>query len=114
MAEITQAEYEQRANSVPDAVTDADTANAEFAARSSVQDAAHFEPQTTHRRSRLFMPLLVIVGTVGAGLLYGLGYVAQRLASEGTLAYTVRSANGWKYWLPGILLPAIVGAATAL
>jgi hypothetical protein len=65
----------------------------------------------TARRTVLF---LIIAGTVGAGLLFLLGYVARRMAANGTLAFTIRSGNGWKYWLPGILLALVIGAICAV
>ncbi len=109
MAEITQAEYEQGAT------------GSGFDVRGSEQESpnpdlptANPEPRTASQRSALLFPLLVIVGTLGAALLFGLGYVARRMANEGTLAFTIRAANGWKYWLPGILLAAAIGAITAL
>jgi hypothetical protein len=66
------------------------------------------------RPPRLLVPLLVVVGTVGAVLLFGLGYIARHMANEGSLAFTIRAANGWKFWLPGLMLAAAVGAVTLL
>lgn len=64
--------------------------------------------------ARRTVALLVAIGTVSAGLLFLLGYVARKMAAEGTLAFTIRSGGGWKYWLPGILLALAVGAVCAL
>jgi len=64
--------------------------------------------------ARLTVALLFVVGTIGAGLLFLLGYVSRRAAANGTLAFTIRSGNGWKYWLPGILLALVIGAVCAL
>lgn len=64
--------------------------------------------------ARLTVLFLVLIGTVGAGLLFLLGYVARRMAADGTLAFTIRSGGGWKYWLPGILLAMAVGAVCML
>lgn len=64
--------------------------------------------------ARLTVLFLVLIGTVGAGLLFLLGYVARRMAADGTLAFTIRSGGGWKYWLPGILLAVAVGAVCML
>jgi uncharacterized protein DUF5656 len=63
---------------------------------------------------RISIVALVIVGTVGAGLLGLLGYLARRGAARGSVAFTLRAANGWKFWLPGLLLATIVGAAVIL
>ncbi len=54
--------------------------------------------------ARLRVAFLFVVGTIGAGLLYLLGYVSRHMAANGTLSFTIRSNNGWKYWLPGFLL----------
>lgn len=62
---------------------------------------------------RLNIVLLVAVGTVSAILLFLLGYVARKMATDGTLAFTIRSGGGWKYWLPGLLLALAVGAMSA-
>lgn len=63
---------------------------------------------------RLLFVLLIAVATIGAGLLAGVGYVARRLADDGTLDFSPRAENGWKYWLPGIALCALVGAGVLL
>src|SRR4051794_37406388 len=47
---------------------------------------------------------LMITGTLGAALLFLLGYVARHLAAQGDLTFTLRATNGWRYWLPGALL----------
>lgn len=100
MAEITQGEYEQHANILTEPGT-------------YVDDVAHPDAPIA-RVPRILFPLLVVVGTLGAGALLALGYVARRLANEGSLAYTIRAENGWKYWLPGLLLAALVGVCTML
>lgn len=64
--------------------------------------------------ARLTVLLLVAIGTVSAALLFRMGYVARRMAANGTLAFTIRSGGGWKFWLPGVLLAIIVGAVSAL
>ncbi len=62
---------------------------------------------------RLTMALLTLIGLFGAGLLVLQGYVSRNLAAQDRLAFTLRATNGWRYWLPGILLCALVGAAAA-
>jgi len=57
---------------------------------------------------------LVAVGTVGAGLLFLLSYLARHFARQESVAFTLRAPNGWKFWLPGLLLAGIVGAIVAL
>jgi len=64
--------------------------------------------------TRLSIVALIAIGTLGAGLLAALGYLARRAAANGSIAFTLRAANGWKYWLPGLLLAALVGAIIAL
>ncbi len=64
--------------------------------------------------ARLAIVALIVVGTVGAGLLCLLGFLARRYAARGSVAFTLRAPNGWKFWLPGLLLAAIVGAIAAL
>jgi len=64
--------------------------------------------------ARIAVVLLLLIGTVGAALLFLIGYVARRMAVNGTLSFTVRGGNSWKYWLPGVLLAVAIGAACAL
>lgn len=64
--------------------------------------------------TRLSVVALVAVGTVGAGLLFLLGSFARHGAAQGNVAYTLRAPNGGKFWLPGLLLAALVGAIVAL
>ncbi len=64
--------------------------------------------------TRVSIVALIGVGTLGAGLLAALGYLARREAANGSIAFMLRAANGWKYWLPGVLLAALVGAIIAL
>jgi hypothetical protein len=70
------------------------------------------EEEAGPRISRLAIPLLIVVGKHGSGILFLLGYVARRMANEGSLAFTIRATNGWKFWLPGLALAAVTGAAT--
>ncbi len=56
---------------------------------------------------------LSAIGTVGAGLLFAIGYLARHYAAQGSVAFTLRAPNGWKYWLPGVLLAAVVGVIVA-
>lgn len=64
--------------------------------------------------ARISVIAFVAVATVGAGLLFLLGYLARHFAARGSVAFTVRAPNGWKFWLPGLLLAALVGAIVAL
>ncbi|MDQ6833840.1 MAG: hypothetical protein M3008_10605, partial [Chloroflexota bacterium] len=64
--------------------------------------------------TRLSVIALVAVGTVGAGLLFLLGYLARDGATQDSVAFTLRAPNGWKFWLPGLLLAVLVGAIAAL
>lgn len=64
--------------------------------------------------TRLSIVVLIAISTLGAGLLFGLGALARRDAAQGNIAFTLRAANGWKYWLPGIVLAAVIGAVIAL
>ncbi len=64
--------------------------------------------------TRLSIIALVVVGTVGAGLLFLLGFLARRDATQESVVFTLRAANGGKFWLPGLLLAIIVGAIVAL
>jgi hypothetical protein len=64
--------------------------------------------------ARLSIVALIVVGTVGAGLLGLLGFLARQYAARGSVAFTLRAPNGWKFWLPGLLLAVIVGAVVAL
>jgi len=64
--------------------------------------------------TRLSIVVLIAISTLGAGLLFGLGALARRYAAQGSIAFTLRAANGWKYWLPGVVLAAIIGATIAL
>ncbi len=64
--------------------------------------------------TRLSVNALVAVGTVGAGLLFLLGYLARHGATQDSVAFTLRAPNGWKFWLPGLLLAVLVGAIAAL
>ncbi len=64
--------------------------------------------------TRLSIVALVAIGTLGAGLLFALGALARRDATNGSIAFTLRASNGWKYWLPGVVLAALVGAIIAL
>jgi hypothetical protein len=72
------------------------------------------DPVPLSASARLTVALVIVIGTVGAVLLFLLGYVARRMAANGTLAFTIRSGNGWKYWLPGFVLALAVGAVCAL
>jgi hypothetical protein len=77
--------------------------------------AAEFDtPAPLSASGRLAVALLIVIGTVGAIMLFLLGYVARRMAANGTLAFTIRSGGGWKYWLPGLVLALAVGAVCAL
>src|SRR5215831_10737632 len=100
MADITQTEYGQQANIYSD-----------DAAQS--QPAPGSEEQVQHV-PRILFPLLIVCGSVSSGLLFGLGYIARRMADNGTLAFTIRAENGWKYWLPGLVLAAVTGVVTML
>ncbi len=64
--------------------------------------------------TRLSIIALVAIGTLGAGLLFGLGYLARHEEAQGRIAFTLRASGGWKYWLPGMLLAAAVGGLIAL
>lgn len=64
--------------------------------------------------ARMAVAALIAVGTLGAGLLGLLGYLARHFAAQGSVAFTLRAPNGWKYWLPGLLLALVVGALVAL
>ncbi|MDQ2783721.1 MAG: hypothetical protein M3Y58_01825 [Chloroflexota bacterium] len=64
--------------------------------------------------TRLSVIALAAISTVGAGLLFLLGYLARHGAAQGSVAFTLRAPNGWKFWLPGLLLAVVVGAIVAL
>ncbi|HEY8292301.1 MAG TPA: hypothetical protein VIG44_07430 [Thermomicrobiales bacterium] len=64
--------------------------------------------------ARLALVALIAVGTVGAGLLGLLGGIARHFAARGSVAFTLRGPNSWKFWLPGLLLAVGVGAIVAL
>ncbi|MHB8646462.1 MAG: DUF5656 family protein [Thermomicrobiales bacterium] len=64
--------------------------------------------------TRLRLIALCAIGTLGAGLLFALGAFARHFAARGSVAFTVRAANGWKYWLPGLLIAALVGVIIVL
>jgi hypothetical protein len=100
MADITQTEYGQQADIYSD-------------------DAAQTRPapgsqEQVQHVPRILFPLLIMVGTVASGLLFVLGSIARRMADNGTLAFTIRAENGWKYWLPGLVLAAVTGVLTML
>ena len=64
--------------------------------------------------TRLSVLALIVIGTLGAGGLFVLGYVTRRFAAQGSMAFTLRAANGWKFWLLGVLLAVVVGVIAAL
>lgn len=64
--------------------------------------------------TRWFVLALFIVGTLGAGGLYALGYLTRHFAAQGSMAFTLRAAGGWKFWLIGILLAIAAGVIVAV
>lgn len=78
--------------------------------RSVNADADTPLPATT----RLSVVALIVIGTLGAGGLFVLGYVTRRFTADGRMAFTLRAGGGWKFWLLGMLLAIMVGAVVAL
>ncbi|MCA1668347.1 MAG: hypothetical protein LC793_13340 [Thermomicrobia bacterium] len=77
--------------------------------------AEHVEPDAPlPTATRLSVVALVAVGSVGAVLLFVLGYLARHGVASGSVAFTLRAPNGWKFWLPGLLLALVIGAVIAL
>ncbi len=82
-----------------------------YPTRSTAPDAdlmAHDTPLPAATRNLIIA--LSVIGTLGAGLLFALGYLARHFEAQGSVAFTLRAPNGWKYWLPGLLLAILVGA----
>ncbi len=64
--------------------------------------------------TRLSVLALIVIGTLGAGGLFVLGYITRRLAAQGSIAFTLRADGGWKFWLLGMLLAIVVGVVVVL
>lgn len=64
--------------------------------------------------TRLSVLALIVIGTLGAGGLFVLGYITRRFTAQGSMTFTLRAGGGWKFWLLGMLLAIVVGVVVAL
>lgn len=90
------------------------TSDLPFAPPPVLETTALAQPTATTRRSPLPFIMLIAVSTGCATLVAFLGYVARDFAARNQFSFALFTLDGLRFWLPGLALALLTGAAVLL